>query len=255
MVGLERMKARCELVSSSRRGVLARARRRGVEEVAVGQRFRPGARADAMSMPALRRMAATSAVVVVLPAVPVMPMLGPLQRSRNRSPRHEMRVPGRGGVATRGAISVSRRRGMRIGRAGIGIEVGARPHVDPERSELSVSAGGFGPASRTLFPSLASSRASAMESGSKPSRGHPQWDHRRSPSSPARRPASRLVLSREVRCKQAIEGLTTEVTTRRRIKPGARAETTPLPILGPVDEAMARGVPEGVAAGAVELPR
>ena len=59
----------------------------------------------AMSTPARRRIEATRAVVVVLPAVPVMPMLGPFQRSSTRSPRHETRAPRARSFSTRGATS------------------------------------------------------------------------------------------------------------------------------------------------------
>ena len=88
------------------------------------------------SMPAARRSAAVSAVAVVLPAVPVIAIVGPAQRSRSRSPRQETRVPCARRRCVRGAdvgcpdVEVGDLRRPRVG-----VEIGFGLNVDSEFAE------------------------------------------------------------------------------------------------------------------------
>ena len=75
--------------------------------------------------------------MVVLPAVPVMPMLGPLQRSSNRSPRHERRAPrARSFTDPRRDLGRPDVEVRDLGLTGVGIEVDAGLDIDPELTQL-----------------------------------------------------------------------------------------------------------------------
>ena len=169
------MKARWELVSSRRR-VAPAASARVVRHARGDRRWArgclPGRRCcTATSTPARRRIEATRAVVVVLPAVPVMPMLGlPSARAGGRrGTRRALLEHGasRPGVRPR----ASRRRGRRS-RPRRGRSSRSTPgwtSIPSSRSSPAVRGSVSGLASRTALPSLASSRASATASRPKPS--------------------------------------------------------------------------------------
>ena len=122
---------------------------------------------------------------MVLPAVPVMPMLGPLQRSSNRSPRHEsarsasteLRDPRRD--LGRPDVEV-----CDLGLTGVGIEVDAGLDVDPELTQLAAPRRARAPGSRAA-PRSPRRRAVARAPPRRrrtPRSGHPHLDHRGSTS-------------------------------------------------------------------------
>ena len=212
---------------------------------AVGQRFRPGRprsrRCRCRRGEGSQRRARSC---VVLPAVPVMPMLGPPQRSSKRSPRHESARSASTERPTRGATS-----GVQTSRYAISASPGSASRstlgwTSIPSSRSSPRLGGLGLRAREPHRVALRRRAVGRAQPRRrrtPRSGHPHLDHRGSTS--FSRTKARMTSSRSaaaVELQEVVERLTGEVTTRCGSKPRRRAEAAPLPILGSLDEAMPR---------------
>ena len=142
-----------------------------------------------------------------------------------------------------------------LGLTGVGIEVDAGLDVDPELTQLP-RLGGLGLRAREPHRvALAGEQSRERHCvGVEPlDQDIHTWIIAGRRRSPARRRASRRVARGAVELQQAVERLTGEVTTRCGSKPRRRAEAAPLPVLRSLDEAMPRAFLQGVAARAVEV--
>ena len=167
--GLPSMKARCELVSSSRS--VAGAPPRSSRRSPVGHRLAARApRLTATSTPAARRISAVSAVVVVLPAVPVMPMVLPATVPAGASPRQETRVPCARSLATRsGRLGRPRVEVGDVGDSRIGVEIG--PTARRRRRECATESASGGALPRASETDAGPSRKGAgAQARSRPGR-------------------------------------------------------------------------------------
>ena len=175
-----------------------------------------------MSMPALRRIAAVSTVVVVLPAVPVIADGRP-------GPALEQQVAeARDARATSAEQADPRRHLGRpdvevgdLGLAGVGIEVDAGCTSIP-RSRSSCASAARVPDSRAAPGSLRRRAAARARPRRRriPRSGHPHPDHRGSTSfsrTKARMTSSRSVAAIEVQ--ELFEWLARQVTTRAGARP------------------------------------
>ena len=251
------MKARWELVSSSRRTVREGGSESRSIRSPVGQRL--PARAPwltATSMPAARNIAAVSAVVVVLPAVPVIPMLV-------AAPALEQEVAETGDVRALGAEPRDPRRGLGRPRVEVGdvrrtgrvVEIGARFDDDAAPAERR-GVGGLG-----LVPGEPDAVSFLREKARQRDRVGPEAVdedvHARiiAVANSRSRTYARRVSSGcpSPRARAVGRTLRRRGARGRAERDGRRTGSCSIPFLGALDEAVADRVAERVAAGPVEM--
>ena len=183
-----------------------------------------------------------------------MPMVGPGQRSRSRSPRHETRPPSTE-RRTAAQPRASRRRGRR-GRPCRGWHRG-RPRT-ARRSRAHAARAPRQARARAREPHGSPLRRAAVRARSRRRRSPRSEIHTRIIASRRRSPARRRARRRVDRalassCKKTVERLDRSGGDAPPREARRGAEAAPLPVLGSLDEAMPRGVAKCVATGSVEL--